>query len=770
MKNRARYRFLSVLFLSVSFLATFSAFHFFSINNHKRHNQEISGIFLTASAVKEKDGSPKNSKLQLNANGHGVLYSSWFGAGSRIRRHPLSIDKEDEAIEIEHVEGHREASIADEGEVDLPVQAATPSKVIECRDFHNIANLTDVCSFVLNNSDCDIDQGFINYNAVIYCKFSIVPLAVVILFFWWLFLFAGLATTADSYFCPSLAVISKTLRLSQNIAGVTLLAFGNGAPDIFSAISAIGNAKDGEAGLAIGALIGAAIFLTTIVAGAVTLTSPFVAMERPLLRDIIFFLGAVFWTFTVLYKGYITTPESAGFIALYVVYVLTVIISRAIRQSLKIRAERQKEDQAKLTEDDSLDRDDQNSVPYLSVQDTDEGNEISGHSSGNVQSIPTIAIRTPDLELDENHRLSVSPVPRAPSPTPIAKKGSTITGLARIAEAVGVSSVFGSEVLSNATLLPQDQPSVMEGSQTELDSNFLSSANVGLISSEQNTGPKAIFLGFLKALCPIDIKNWSDLSYFWRFFEFFKCPLVLCLNLTMPVVDFDEDMHNWNKVLNSLNCIVAPLFCVFAANAAMTNIGGVLPVWGLVLMIGFSFSLLVFATSSHTEQPKYHWVFAYVAFIVSIFWIYTIANEIVNLLQSFGVVFNISDAVLGLTLLAWGNSIGDLISDTVSARQGFPRMAISACFGGPLFNILLGIGLPFTIATIKSGGRYDIKFSFIQMILCGFLALSLLSTLIIMPLRKFHFTRGYGIYLIILYGIFLVVALLTETKVINVPR
>ena len=38
--------------------------------------------------------------------------------------------------------------------------------------------------------------------------------------------------------------------------GVTLLAFGNGSPDVFSAIAAIGSMKNGDAGLAIGALVG----------------------------------------------------------------------------------------------------------------------------------------------------------------------------------------------------------------------------------------------------------------------------------------------------------------------------------------------------------------------------------------------------------------------------------------------------------------------------------------------------------------------------------
>lgn len=38
--------------------------------------------------------------------------------------------------------------------------------------------------------------------------------------------------------------------------GVTFLAFGNGAPDIFSAIAAVGSATGGDVGLAFGALFG----------------------------------------------------------------------------------------------------------------------------------------------------------------------------------------------------------------------------------------------------------------------------------------------------------------------------------------------------------------------------------------------------------------------------------------------------------------------------------------------------------------------------------
>ena len=68
-------------------------------------------------------------------------------------------------------------------------------------------------------------------------------------------------------------------------------------------------------------------------------------------------------------------------------------------------------------------------------------------------------------------------------------------------------------------------------------------------------------------------------------------------------------------------------------------------------------------------------------------------------------MFGLSDAILGLTVLAWGNSIGDMIADTSMAKRGAPRVGYSACFGGPLFNLLIGIGLPFTIQILQGGGH-----------------------------------------------------------------
>ena len=56
---------------------------------------------------------------------------------------------------------------------------------------------------------------------------------------WLAHLFLILAVTADEYFVPCLNWIAKALNLDENIAGVTFVALGNGAPDIFGALGIV---------------------------------------------------------------------------------------------------------------------------------------------------------------------------------------------------------------------------------------------------------------------------------------------------------------------------------------------------------------------------------------------------------------------------------------------------------------------------------------------------------------------------------------------------
>lgn len=84
---------------------------------------------------------------------------------------------------------------------------------------------------------------------------------------------------------------------------MTLLAFGNGAPDIFSSISGIGQSRPE---LIFGSLFGSGIFDTTVVVGAILLIAKRCHFERPILRDIAFYLVASLVAFLFIKTGHFT--------------------------------------------------------------------------------------------------------------------------------------------------------------------------------------------------------------------------------------------------------------------------------------------------------------------------------------------------------------------------------------------------------------------------------------------------------------------------------
>ena len=52
------------------------------------------------------------------------------------------------------------------------------------------------------------------------------------------------------------------------------------------------------------------MFVTTLVSGTICILRPFHMAERPFLRDVIFYIAAIFMTFVVLKNTYVTLAES----------------------------------------------------------------------------------------------------------------------------------------------------------------------------------------------------------------------------------------------------------------------------------------------------------------------------------------------------------------------------------------------------------------------------------------------------------------------------
>lgn len=124
--------------------------------------------------------------------------------------------------------------------------------------------------------------------------------------------------------------------------------------------------------------------------------------------------------------------------------------------------------------------------------------------------------------------------------------------------------------------------------------------------------------------------------------------------------------------------------------------------------------------------------------------------------------------MLGLTVLAWGNSLGDLVADVSVAKGGEPRMAVAATFAGPLFNLLVGLGVSLLVGVWRSEtGVVQLHANVprneaIVFTSLLFLAISLLVSLVAVPLNGFRITRGYGAFLLGVYLTFLASALFVQ--------
>ena len=223
----------------------------------------------------------------------------------------------------------------------------------------------------------------------------------------------------------------------------------------------------------------------------------------------------------------------------------------------------------------------------------------------------------------------------------------------------------------------------------------------------------------------------------------------------------------WNRWLLATQLFTAPFLIVLLiwANTSPTNLRALLfPTLYSLLSSLLACALLILLTSPD-KPPRHRHLICYLGFVVAIAWISTIANEVVGVLKALGIILNISDAILGLTIFAVGNSCGDLVANITIARLGYPVMALSACFGAPMLNILLGIGFGGCYMTIRGAENREKKhpgtpmqFKPYQVEVGGTLLISgvtllvtLVGLLVAVPLRGWWMDRKVGWGLVALW-------------------
>jgi Ca2+/Na+ antiporter len=150
-----------------------------------------------------------------------------------------------------------------------------------------------------------------------------------------------------------------------------------------------------------------------------------------------------------------------------------------------------------------------------------------------------------------------------------------------------------------------------------------------------------------------------------------------------------------------------------------------------------------------------HYIFN---FFISIIFIGGLSWVLVESAVMISNILHIPKAIIALTVLAIGTSIPDLISSIIVARQGRGGMAISNALGSNIFDILIGLGIPWMIILLLTDGPLVVgKENLFSSVILLFA--SVLVVLFILLVRKWKIGKYSGMFLIGVYLTYLIWAI-----------
>lgn len=161
--------------------------------------------------------------------------------------------------------------------------------------------------------------------------------------------------------------------------------------------------------------------------------------------------------------------------------------------------------------------------------------------------------------------------------------------------------------------------------------------------------------------------------------------------------------------------------------------------------------------------------FFLITFFGAITWIAIFSYLMVWWAHQVGETIGISEEIMGLTILAAGTSIPDLITSVIVARKGLGDMAVSSSVGSNIFDITVGLPLPWLLFTMIHRFRPVAVSSNGLFCAIVLLFIMLLFVILSIALCKWRMNKVLGFTMFGLYFVFLVLSVLLEDRILVCP-
>ncbi|GAB0187827.1 sodium/potassium/calcium exchanger 3 [Grus japonensis] len=453
------------------------------------------------------------------------------------------------------------------------------------------------------------------------------------------YMFYALAIVCDDFFVPSLEKICERLHLSEDVAGATFMAAGSSAPELFTSVIGVFITK-GDVG--VGTIVGSAVFNILCIIGVCGLfAGQVVALSSwSLLRDSIYYTLSVVALIVFIYDEKVSWWESLVLVLMYVIYIVIMKYNSTIHHCF----ERKTKNSANMVNGlaNNTEMDDSSNCDATVVL-LKKGNF---HRKASVIMVDELLSAYP-------HQLSFS------------EAGLRIMITSHFPPKTRLS-------MASRMLINERQRLINSRTYTNGESEVAIKIPIKHVV-ENGTGPSNSAERGVNGT-----RRDEDMAEAGNETENENEDNENNENDEEEEEDDDDDDHE------------GP-YTPFDLPTGKIEILKWLFTWPL--------SFVLYFTVPNCNKPHLEKWFM-VTFASSTLWIAAFSYMMVWMVTIIGYTLGIPDVIMGITFLAAGTSVPDCMASLIVARQGMGDMAVSNSIGSNVFDILIGLGLPWALQTL----------------------------------------------------------------------